>query len=114
MVLYDVTSCMQVAFLAYCRIDSNHNGEVVKAVCNGLGDKVTLEDVRCEYSCYLLQNSLLLILTCSFSRLFLFYFYIVGMSTYRRSLRRIPTESEREKKLQRSRQQRVNSVILYM
>ena len=28
---------------------SHQTGEVVKAVCNALGDKVALEDVRCNY-----------------------------------------------------------------
>ena len=29
------------------RIDSDYNGVIVQAVCDGLGDRVSLEDVRC-------------------------------------------------------------------
>lgn len=32
-----------------CRIDSECNGAVVKAVCDGLGDKFSVEDVKCNF-----------------------------------------------------------------
>ena len=47
--ILDVQNCVALLQVyIYCRIGSDHNGTVIKAVYNGLGENVGIDDVRCE------------------------------------------------------------------
>lgn len=77
-------------FFLICRIDSSHNREVVKSVALELDGKIELDEVRSEF------NMIIIIIP-----------FAGVLCVYRRTLKRTPKNDELQRRLRRSRQQRV-------